>query len=189
VKLQLIYIHGFNSSGQSGKARELADIFPDEQVFAPDLPWQPEQAIALLKQLIESHRDEPVLLIGSSLGGYYAQFLGQRFSLPVVLINPALKPVPLLLGSVGEQRNYYTQEVYQLTEEAVHSLQPYAVDAASMKKPVLVLLDKGDELIDYRIALDAYQGIGMVKCFDGGSHRFDHLDAARDLLMELHSAS
>jgi len=185
----IIYIHGFNSSGQSGKARELADIFPDEQVFAPNLPWQPELAIALLKQLIESHRDESILLIGSSLGGYYAQYLGDRFLLPVVLINPALNPVPLLLGSVGEQRNYYTQEVYHLTEEAVHSLQAYAVDAAGMKKPVLVLLDKGDELIDYRIALEAYQGIGTVKCFDGGSHRFEHLDAVRDLLVVFHSVS
>jgi len=183
----IIYIHGFNSSGQSGKARELAEIFPEEQVLAPDLPWQPEKAMALLEQLIQTHIDGQLLLIGSSLGGYYAQYLGDRFSLPVVLINPALNPIPLLLGSLGEQANYYTQEVYQLTEEAVYSLEHYAVDAASMKKPVLVLLDKGDELIDYRVALDTYQQHGTVKCFDGGSHRFDHLHAAKHLLLAVHS--
>jgi len=182
-------MHGLNSSGQSGKARELADIFPDEQVLAPDLPWQPKLAMAMLETLIQSHADKPLLLIGSSLGGYYAQYLGYHFSLPVVLINPALNPIPLLLGSVGEQTNYYTEEVYQLTEEAVYSLEHYAVDAASMKKPVLVLLDKGDELIDYRVALDAYQQHGTVKCFDGGSHRFDHLHAARHLLLAVHSGS
>jgi len=183
----IIYIHGFNSSGQSGKARELAEIFPDEQVLAPDLPWQPKLAIEMLEYLIQSHAGESLLLIGSSLGGYYAQYLGNRFSLPVVLINPALHPIPLLLGSVGEQTNYYTQEVYQLTEETVYSLEHYAVDAASMKKPVLVLLDKGDELIDYRVSLDAYQQHGMVQCFDGGSHRFDHLHASKDLLQAFYA--
>jgi len=179
----IIYIHGFNSSGQSGKARELAEIFPDEQVLAPDLPWQPKLAIEMLEALIQSHGNESLLLVGSSLGSYYAQYLGYRFSLPVVLINPALNPIPLLLSSVGEQTNYHTQEVYQLTEEAVFSLEYYAVDAVSMKKPVLVLLDKGDELIDYQIALKAYQQHGTVKCFDGGSHRFDHLHSAKDLLL------
>jgi len=178
----IIYIHGFNSSGQSGKARELAEIFPDEQVLAPDLPWQPKLAIEMLEKLIQSHGDESLLLVGSSLGGYYAQYLGYRFSLLVVLINPALNPIPLLLGNVGEQTNYYTQEVYHLTEEAVCSLEHYAVDAANMKKGVLVLLDKGDELIDYQIALKACEQYGTVKCFDGGSHRFEHLHAAKSLL-------
>jgi len=104
----IIYIQGFNSSSQSGKAHELAEIFPDEQVLAPDLPWQPKLAIEMLEGLIQSHGDESLLLVGSSLGGCYAQYLGNRFSLSVVLINPELHPVPLLLGRVGEQTNYYT---------------------------------------------------------------------------------
>jgi len=185
----IIYIHGFNSSGQSGKAHELSEIFVDEQVLAPDLPWQPKLAIEMLEALIQSYDDESLLLVGSSLGGYYAQYLGYRFSLPVVLINPALHPIPLLLGCVGEQTNYYTQEVYQLTEEAVYYLEHYVVDAVSMKNPVLVLLDKGDELIDYQIALKAYHHHGTVKCFEGGSHRFDHLHAAKDLLQAFYAGS
>jgi len=183
----ILYIHGFNSSGQSGKAQEVAEISPEEQVIAPDLPWQPEKAIALLEQLVQTHLDEKILLIGSSLGGYYAQYLGWRFEYPVVLINPALDPVPLLLGCVGEQTNYYTGEVYHLTEETLFSLRRFAVAPADMKAPVLVLLDKGDELIDYRIAERAYRDYGSVKCFDGGSHRFDHLQDAKAFLQSFHS--
>jgi len=58
-----------------------------------------------------------------------------------------------------------------------------------MKKPVLVLLDKGDELIDYQIALKAYQHHGMVQCFDGGLHRFDHLHSAKDLIQAFYAGS
>ena len=183
----IIYIHGFNSSGQSGKAQELADIFPDEKIIAPDLPWQPEKAMALLEQLIDRHREEQILLIGSSLGGFYAQYLGWRFGCPVVLINPALDPVPLLLEYVGEQTNYYTHEVYHLPEEAVYSLRRFAVAPREVKSPVLVLLDKGDEVIDYRIAEQAYRDYGIVKCFEGGSHRFDHLQDAKAFLQSFHS--
>jgi len=183
----IIYIHGFNSSGQLGKAQEVAEISPEEQVIAPDLPWQPEKAIALLEQLIQTHLDEQILLIGSSLGGYYAQYLGWRFGYLVVLINPALDPFPLLLGCVGEQTNYYTGEVYHLTEEALFSLRRFAVAPADMKAPVLVLLDKGDELIDYRIAEQAYRDFGTVKCFEGGSHRFEHLQDAKALLNAFYS--
>jgi len=185
----IIYIHGFNSSGQSGKAQELADIFPDEKIIAPDLPWQPEKAKVFLEQLIDRHREEQILLIGSSLGGFYAQYLGWRFGYPVVLINPALNPFPLLLGCVGEQTNYYTGEVYHLTEETVMSLRCFAVAPADMKAPVLVLLDKGDELIDYRIAEQAYRDFGTVKCFEGGSHRFEHLQDAKALLNAFYSGA
>ncbi len=185
----IIYIHGFNSSGQSGKAKELAEMFPEEQVIAPDLPWQPEKAMVLLEQLIQRCLDEKVLLIGSSLGGYYAQYLGWRLGYPVVLINPALDPVPLLLECVGKQTNYYTQEVYHLTGEAVFSLQRFAVAPGDMKAPVLVLLDKRDEVIDYQIAERAYRDFGTVKCFEGGSHRFEHLQDAKALLNAFYSGA
>jgi len=172
----IIYLHGLNSSGQSNKAKELDDLFPDIEVIAPDIPYDPVKAIPFLEEFINARNDGDLMLIGSSLGGYYAQYLARKACCKLVLINPALNPVPLLLSQVGEQTNYYTGETYMLTEEMVRSLAQYdVINPGKDDIPTLVLLDAGDELIDYHDAKERYDDIGDVKVFPGGSHRFDHL--------------
>jgi len=179
----IIYLHGLNSSGKSQKAKALCKMFSDIEVLAPDIPHDPAKAIPFLEAFIEPHHDGDLMLIGSSLGGYYAQYLARKFPCNVVLINPALNPVPLLLGQVGEQTNYYTGEKYMLTEEIVRALAQYDVTHLARDSiPTLVLLDEGDELIDYHYAKERYQGVGQVVVFPGGSHRFDHLQKSEELI-------
>jgi len=158
-------------------------------VIAPDVPYDPVKAISFLETFIELHDDGDLMLIGSSLGGYYAQYLARKFLCKVVLINPALNPIPLLLGQVGEQTNYYTGETYILTEEMVRSLAQYDVmNPGKDGIPTVVLLDEGDEVIDYRDAKEKYDGIGLVKVFAGGSHRFDHLQESAEFIRQAYNA-
>jgi len=186
----MIYLHGLNSSGKSQKAKTLSRMFSDIGVLAPDIPHQPVKAIPFVKTFIEARDDGDLMLIGSSLGGYYAQYLARKFPCNVVLINPALNPVPLLSGLLGEQTNYYTGEKYMLTEEMVRSLVQYDVDDPGKDGiGTLVLLDEGDELIDYRDAKQRYDGIGHVVVFPGGSHRFDHLQESEGLIRQIYSES
>jgi predicted esterase YcpF (UPF0227 family) len=158
-------------------------MFSDIGVLAPDIPHDPIKAIPFLEAFIEPHHDGDLMLIGSSLDGYYAQYLARKFPYNVVLINPALNPVPLLLGQVGEQTNYYTGEKYMLTEESVRALVQYDVTHLARDSiPTLVLLDKGDELIDHRDAKQRYENAGKVVVFPGGSHRFNHLQESEELI-------
>jgi len=178
----IIYLHGFNSSGQSEKAAMLKNLLPEIRVVAPEIPSDLTRAIPFLESHIELFHAEGVVLVGSSLGGYFARYLGQKYGYPVVLINPALYPVPLLIEEVGKQTNYYTGEEYILTESAVRSLADYKVDDETPPIPTLVLLDEDDELIDSTVAEAVYKQTGTVKVYPGGSHRFDHLEESIDLL-------
>ena len=116
------------------------------------------------------------MLIGSSLGGYYAQYLAHRFKLKTVLINPALMPLTTLSDYLGENTNFYTGEKYTLTQAHLDALLSLDIpDPCITPVPTLLLLDKGDEILDYRVAVARYQNCAEIVMFNGGDHQFQHM--------------
>ena len=81
---KILYVHGFGSSGQSGTVTRIRQVLPNATVIAPDLPIHPQQAIDLLHQTCDS--EHPDLIIGTSMGGMYAE---QLYGYDRILINPA----------------------------------------------------------------------------------------------------
>ena len=69
----VLYCHGFASSGQSGTVARLREVMPQAKVIAPDLPIHPAEAIALLRDICQ--QEHPDLIIGTSMGGMYAEQL------------------------------------------------------------------------------------------------------------------
>lgn len=181
----IIYIHGFNSTGpDSGKFAELTNGLPDIDVHAPTYSSaDPDEATQKLEQYIESYKGqyEDLMLIGTSLGGYYAQYLGHKYGAKIVLINPALEPTKTLKQYLGENTNFYTGEKYFLTEDNITKLEKYDVASIYHDFGSLVLLDKGDDVIDYKVALTKYND---CVTYEGGSHRFDHMKQALPLIRE-----
>ncbi len=84
--VKLMYFHGFASSGASGTVELLRKMFPSAEVVAPDIPVDPEEALPMLLDLAESER--PDLLIGTSMGGMYAQQMRGHLR---VCVNPAFR--------------------------------------------------------------------------------------------------
>lgn len=82
----ILYVHGFGSSGQSGTVSRICGVFPNASVIAPDLPLVPQEAITLLRQTCET--EHPDLIIGTSMGGMYAEML---YGYDRILVNPALQ--------------------------------------------------------------------------------------------------
>ncbi len=169
----LIYIHGFNSSSASGKARVLQAYMRErgmaDACLCPDLPDRPAAAIGLLTDLIRQHPQ--ATLIGSSLGGFYATWLSAQYGVKAVLINPAVHAHALLAGQIGEQTNFSTGAVYQFTQQHVDELAALDLPAVTQPENILLMVETGDEVLDYRDAVAYYQHSRQI-VVAGGNHNF-----------------
>lgn len=83
---KIMYVHGFGSSGQSGTVTRIREVFPNATVIAPDLPVRPQEAIDLLRKTCD--QEHPDLIIGTSMGGMYAEML---YGYDRILVNPAFQ--------------------------------------------------------------------------------------------------
>lgn len=84
--MKLIYFHGFASSGASGTVQLLRKILPSAEIIAPDIPIEPTEALPMLHQLVEA--EQPDIIVGTSMGGMYAQ---QMHGFLRVCVNPAFR--------------------------------------------------------------------------------------------------
>ena len=83
---KIMYVHGFGSSGQSGTVTRIREVFPNATVIAPDLPIRPQEALDLLRETCS--KEQPDLIIGTSMGGMYTEML---YGYDRILVNPALQ--------------------------------------------------------------------------------------------------
>lgn len=167
----ILYIHGFASCGDSNKTRLLKQHF--DNVISPNVPVDPDEAISFLQKIILDN--EVSLIIGSSLGGYYAAYFAEKFQIKTVLLNPSTQPFITLAPYVGTNEFFCSGESFEWTKEHIAKLFSYAISKNSIKAPVLVLLQKGDEVLDYTKAAEVYEEYQVI-VQDGGNHRFENLD-------------
>lgn len=171
----IVYLHGFNSSPESGKARMLgehmAGIGRQTDYYCPSLPNGPRDAVALVEAELEQRSPGPVTLVGSSLGGFYATYLAQKHGWKAVLVNPAVRAHVLLRGALGPQTNWHTGEKWILTESHLNELAALDVERITHPERYLLLVQTGDEVLDYRDAVAYYAGARQI-VEAGGDHGF-----------------
>lgn len=175
----ILYIHGFNSSPLSYKAQAtqqyLSAYFSGAKVkvqyHCPQLDVSPKKAMAQLELLINSDNEQARwCLIGSSLGGYYASFLAEKYDLKAVLVNPAVKPYELLVDYIGEQETYHTAEKVIIKPSFMDELKEQEQQQIT-KKNYMVMLQTGDEVLDYQQAELEYAECKLI-VEPGGDHSF-----------------
>ncbi len=169
----ILYLHGFASCGNSTKTKLLKDYFGEKNVISPDLPIDPVEAISLIKRLIFEQNVD--LLIGSSLGGFYATYFCELYGIKTVLINPSTQPFVTLVSYVGTNHYWCSGEPFDFTRDHLNALFEFSVGQLKAPQNYLVLLQTGDELLDYTKALKKYEGASF-SIEDGGNHRFETLD-------------
>jgi uncharacterized protein len=180
----LIYIHGFNSSPASAKAQlvkaRLEAMGRGAEFTAPALPHGPAQAASLLGELAARHRG--AALIGSSLGGYYATWLAEKYALRAALLNPAVRPYDLLSAHLGVQHNLYSGERYEFTARHVEELRALEVAGITPARYLLVAAT-GDEVLDYRLAVGRYRGCRQI-VIEGGDHGLSDFEKHVDVVLD-----
>ncbi len=184
---RIFYLHGFNSSPDSLKARLFTDYCHSRgasDVSVPSLSYAPDRAMSSLEAAVAPHADEIALLVGSSLGGYYATWLAERYGLKAALINPAVAPCDSLQKDfLGRHKNMYTGEEYEFTLEHVDFLRTLNVEKIKTPANYLLCVQTGDEVLDYRLATRLYAGSRQV-VEEGGSHSFDNFAAVLPLILQ-----
>ena len=191
----VLYLHGFLSSPLSVKAQQtrryLSEQYPDIEFVCPELSNHPAQ---LQEQLLTLIAQNPALtqdglkVIGSSMGGYLSTWLMEKFGGKAALINPAVRPFELLAGYLGDHINPYTNKQFTLQQSDIEHIKQLYVPVITNPAHFKVMLQTGDETLDYRLAVEHYQGADVV-VEEGGDHSFvnydQHLPAIMAFLLSL----
>ena len=174
--MNIIYLHGFQSSTLSIKGQYIQAFCQNQHhVHLPDLNMPPEQVLAYVSEMIACL--DQVVLIGSSLGGFYATQLVAKHAVPAVLINPAMRPWQLFHNLFGAELPYGVNAQWTLDQTQLDQLEQMAVPFVQDADKILVLLQQDDEVLDYREAQRYYSNAAhqsMIMTEANGNHAMDN---------------
>lgn len=181
----LLYLHGFRSSPQSTKARQMAqrvaERHPQLQWWCPQLPPSPREAIEFVTNGIAQWPRSSMAVVGSSLGGFYATHVTGMTGCRAVLLNPAVHPARDLSNYIGEQTAWHDPaEHFYFRPEYIDELRALELGPPARPEQIFAVIAKGDELLDWREMSARYPG-SRVKLIEGGDHALSdferhHLD-------------
>jgi len=165
----IILLHGFNSApGQ--KAKEITafleeqHLLHDYKLIAPQLSYEPQVAIREINRLISLHKSGKVYVIGTSLGGFYANYFRAKFydneKVIVHAINPSWNPTHTLQSALNQNlENFKTKEKWVFTPEYFSQLiEIESYIYSDLKKHIgknyFIHLANSDELLVFDEMLD-----------------------------------
>ncbi|MFT6269587.1 MAG: putative esterase YcpF (UPF0227 family) [Alphaproteobacteria bacterium] len=195
----LVYLHGFLSSPQSVKAQQTICFakkhFPSLNLHVPQLPGDVHKALKIIDNLVATLPLQQTGFIGSSMGGFLSTYCIEKYSIKdhataqasttnrklaacpkAVLVNPAVEPFELLRDYLGQHVNEYTNEVFHILPQHIVKLRQLFVNKLADPSRYKVLLQKGDETLDYKLAAKKYAYSNLV-VEEGGDHSFVNYEA------------
>lgn len=169
--MNILYLHGFGSlfDPESEKVQTLKKL---GDVYGSDIDWTlpPQKALARSSVIILECRID--LIVGTSMGGWGAAVLGEKFNIPFIAINPAIEPQNTLKRHLGTGIDYHGKP-YTLTEQVVNQYYSFIPDGYGL---LLVALD--DEVIDPSLTINKYSSKYPMTTYRTGGHRFSNLELA-----------
>ncbi|MEY4491272.1 MAG: hypothetical protein RLY41_1078 [Pseudomonadota bacterium] len=184
----VVYLHGFRSSPQSTKAQQMARVmaaqFSHITWWCPQLPPSPQAAAALITQGTLDWPSDHMAVVGSSLGGFYANWLAAQRDCKAVLLNPAIDPARDLAKYIGEQTAWHDPaERFFFAPEFVDELRALEVGPLPHPAHVWALIAKGDEVLDWREMTARYPGATQV-VLEGGDHALSDFETYLPQVLE-----
>ncbi len=175
--VHLMYLHGFFLSspfsqksarhgGVDGRAK------PGRLFSLPANSHGAGGRRRVIQASIDKLGGEPVCFIGSSLGGYFANWAVEEGGGRAVLINPAVRPYELLRHYIGPQRNYQTGEIHHIDVGYGDQLRKYE-RPVSKPDQYWLMVQTGDTTLDYREAVERYP-LSRQTVIEGGDHSFQN---------------
>lgn len=190
--MHLLYLHGFRSSPASFKAQRLAAWFqaqrPEVHWWCPQLPPSPAEAWALITQGTADWPRDAMVVVGSSLGGFYATAVAEATGCRALLLNPAVDPARDLAAHIGEQTQFHTpEESFFFRPEYIAELRTLTVPAITRPERYAAVIAQGDEVLSWREMTGRYPG-ARIRLLPGSDHALsdfdDHLPFVLGFLLE-----
>ena len=162
----------------------VAARYPDVTWWCPQLPPSPRDAMALLEQGLSGWPPGTMAVIGSSLGGFYATAVAERWGCKAVLLNPAVDPARDLANYIGEQTAWHNPDEHFFFEARfVDELRALQTGPLTRPENYLALIAKGDEVLDWREMTARYAGATLT-LLEGGDHALSDFDAHLPLILD-----
>jgi predicted esterase YcpF (UPF0227 family) len=176
----LLYLHGFRSSPGSFKARRLlgwlAAHQPQVQAWCPQLPPSPREAMALVLDGVAAWPARRSVVVGSSLGGFYATVVAERLGWPAVLLNPAVDPARDLAAHIGEQSTWQSpDDRFFFRAGFIDELRALTPGAITRPERYAAVIAQGDEVLDWREMTGRYPG-ARIRLLEGSDHALSDFD-------------
>ena len=169
----LLYLHGFRSSPQSTKARQMAAWVaqhrPDITWCCPQLAASPREALDDTLRAIAHWPSATLAVMGSSLGGFYATVIAERLGCKAVLLNPAVHPARDLVGYVGDLKAWHSDEVLSFRAEFIDELAAMHPPRITLPQRYFAVIAKGDEVLDWREMTARYAGC-RIELLESSDH-------------------
>lgn len=184
----IVYIHGYTGehghNPNSSKIEHLRNYASQGGyvLHTPRYPdHDPKEAHKFLTDYVNKvkKKDPHAVLVGTSMGGYWAHRLSNEHKLPSVIVNPAIEPHMTLARHVKAGR------VTQSALNHYKNLIDHHSALSTVHEPRMVLLEKGDNVIDPNKTAKAYKGHADVRMFEGGNHQFTRHNEIGNALSEI----
>jgi len=185
--MNILYIHGFRSSGDSDKARQMQARFPEATVVSPTLSANPDEAVGQLEEILPTLSDK-TLIVGTSLGGFYALYLSCRYGYACCAINPAWQAHLTLRHKVGRHTRYDSDEVYDFRPEypdRLAELREAMLRTDRNPKALNIFLSNDDEELSFDGLEEIFPEYRLLRRFDASGHRFNRFPEILDDLAEI----
>lgn len=178
----LIYVHGFLSSSQAKKSVLTEKFIKDNKCpinfFSYDFPDTPLEAYALLDQKIRKFLDngEQVVLIGSSMGGFFSMCMSAKYNLRAALINPCVFPWEFIPNILGRNVNPYTKNEFVLTPNHIADVRRIYDSVVINQNLLALFVQRGDEVLPYKDSCNLLANSALVHIENDGCHTFDNYE-------------
>ena len=181
----LVYLHGFRSSPRSSKAvmtgdavRAISTIDKPVEWYCPQLLASPKMSIDMVTQHIDKSKADRLVIIGSSLGGFYTNYLAEKYDCKAVVLNPAVRAARELAPHVGMLTAYDSNEPFDFRPEYIDELKALQIEKITVPDRYFLIAAKGDELLDWHEMAEFYPGANQL-ILEGSDHGISEY---RDLL-------
>lgn len=172
-----LYLHGFCSHPDSNKGRLLRAAHEEVGIpfIAPALHVGPKKASEIILKSVRGIDPKELVVIGSSLGGFYATWLTEQIGCRAILLNPAVSPWKVVGDNLGKHELTEIGVTIEVLPSHVGELK--SMRTASLKHPhqYLTFLGNEDEILDWTEGLFFYRDT-QVRIVEGGDHRFSHFE-------------